>query len=98
MIITKYQWLLKIIQPSSNGLNKFYIIIHTFLYLIITKNKWFLKIILPASGGLDFYGIHSRFSIVVTPPQAEWIFIAFTAELQLFSTRLKQDKNIWHLL
>ena len=69
-MITKYQWLLKFIHPASGGLDKFYIIIHTFLCMMITKDQSFLKIILPASGGLDFYGIHCGFSIVVTPSEA----------------------------
>ena len=97
-MITKYQWLLKFIQPALGGLDKFYIIIYTFLYMIITKNQWFLKIILPASGGLEFYGIHRGFSIVVIPPEAGWIFMAFTAESQLFLPRLRWGKNIWHSL
>ena len=98
MIITKYQWLLKFIQPTSGKLDKFYIIIYTFLCMMITRDQWFLKIILPTSGGLDFYGIYRKFSIVVTPPKAKWIFMAFTAEPQLFSPRLRRSKNIWHSL
>ena len=66
MIITKEQWFLKIIQPSSGGLDKFYIIIYTFWYMMITKYWWFLKIIQPPSGGLDFYDFYRRFSIDVT--------------------------------
>ena len=38
MIITKDQWLLKFIQPALGGLDKFYIIIYTFLYMMITKD------------------------------------------------------------
>ena len=37
-MITKYQWLLRFIQPALGGLDKFYIIIYTFLYMMITKN------------------------------------------------------------
>ena len=87
-MITKYQWLLKFIQLASGGLDKFYIIIYKFWYTIINKNQWFLKIILPTSGGQDFYGFHRRFLIVVISPEAGWIFVAFTIEPQLFSTRL----------
>ena len=88
-MITKYQWLLKFIQPVSSGLDKFYIIIYIFLYMMITKDQWFLKIIVPASGGLDFYDIHCGFSIVVTPPKVEWIFMTFTTKPQLFSPQLR---------
>ncbi len=34
--------------------------------------------ILPAWGGLDFYGFEYRFSIIVIPPKAGWIFMTFT--------------------
>ena len=46
---------MKIIQLLSGGLNKFYIIIYTFLYMMIIKYWWFLKIIQPLSSRLDFY-------------------------------------------
>lgn len=36
-MITKYQWFWKIIQPLTGGLDKFYIIIYIFLYIMITK-------------------------------------------------------------
>ena len=36
---------MKIIQLPSDRLDKFYIIIYTFLYMMITKYQWFLKII-----------------------------------------------------
>ena len=88
MMIIKYQWLLKFIEPASCRLDKFYIIIYIFSYTIITKDQWFLKIILFTSGRQDFYSFYCRFSIVVTPPEVGWIFIAFTIEPQLFSTRL----------
>ena len=39
MIITKYQGLLKFIQFALGGLDKFYIIIYTFLCMIITKSQ-----------------------------------------------------------
>ncbi len=39
----------------------------------------------PARGGLDFYGFHCRFSLIVTPPEAGWIFMAFTWDFQLLS-------------
>ena len=45
-MIIKYQWLLKFIQPTLGELDKLYIIIYTFLYIMITKDQWFLKIIL----------------------------------------------------
>ena len=61
---------------------------------MITKDQWFLKIILPTSDGLDFYGVYCGFSIVVTLPEEEWIFMVFTAEPQLFSSRLRQGENI----
>ena len=65
---------------------------------MIFKDQWFLKIILPAMGALDFYNIHHGFSIVVTLPEAWWIFMAFTTEPQLFSLQLRWNKNIWHSL
>ena len=93
-MITKYQWLLKFIHPALSGLNKFYIIIFTCLCIMITKNQWFLKIILLTSGGLDFYGIHCKYLIIVTPSKAGWIFMTFTAKYQLFLPRLRRDENI----
>ena len=38
-MITKYQWLLKFIQPAWGGLDKFYILIYRFLCMMITKNQ-----------------------------------------------------------
>ena len=66
-MITKCQWLLKFILPASGRLDKFYIIVYIFLYIMIIKDQRFLKIVLPALDKLDFYGIHCQFSIVVTP-------------------------------
>ena len=57
---------MKIIQPPSGGLDKFYIIIYTFLYIMITQYQWFLKIIQPSSGGLDFYDFYWQFLIDAT--------------------------------
>ena len=37
MMITKYQPLSKFIQSTLGGLDKFYIIIYTFLYMMITR-------------------------------------------------------------
>ena len=45
---------MKIIQPASGGLDEFYIIIYTFLFMMIIKYQWFLKIIQPFLGRLDF--------------------------------------------
>ena len=69
-MITKYLSLLKFVQPTLGKVNKFYIIIYIFLYMIITKNQAFLKIILFIFGKLDFSGIYHKFLFIIIPPKA----------------------------
>ena len=38
-MITKYQWLLKFIQPASGRLDNFYIMIYIILCMMITKDQ-----------------------------------------------------------
>ncbi len=49
----------------------------------------------PAKGGVDFYGFHCKFSTTVTPPEARWIFMSFTADSQLLSPRLRRVGFLW---
>ena len=56
--------------------------------MIIIQNQWCLKIILFTSVGLDFYNFHRGFSSKATLYEARWMYMTFTAESQLFLTRL----------
>ena len=40
----------------------------------------------------------TEFSIIVTPPEAWWIFMAFTTDSQILSLRLRRSRLLWILL
>ena len=47
--------------------------------------------------GFDFYGFYYKFSIIITPPEAEWIVITFTIDFELLSPCLKRVGFLWLL-
>ena len=56
---------MKIIQPLLDKLDKFYIIIYIFLYIMIIKYRWFLKIIHFFLDGLDFMTFIANFQLIL---------------------------------